>query len=126
MWLICVLLFISIVAAGFMLTIGVVKWPVPVIAVIFVISVREWRIRSLNTYSSDKDQMRAVPWGIAAGTIGFFVSQLPSPTVNVGMLAIGALGIGGAIGFFTSLFANSLVLTVPLLGSIVALLRDGR
>ena len=122
--MICVLLILAALASAFALTLSVIKWPLSAIAVILVVSVREWRSRRLSAGSDD--QLKAILWGFAAGIAGFVVSQLLSPSVNVQLLVLGALGIGGAIGIFTSLFATSLILVVSVLGSVVPMLRRGR
>jgi hypothetical protein len=102
---------------------GFLRWPISVVAVIVVTAVQRWRSGALLVTREEKDEMNAVPWGIATGVTSFFLSQLPSP-LGLGMLAIAAAGIGGMIGVVIPLTVPLLISTVTLMGLIVAEIRN--
>lgn len=124
LYLICAILTLGSMAIIVGVIAGFLQWPIPVGAVIAVTIAHHWRSGDFLVHSEDRDEMNALPWGIAAGVAGFFLSQLSSSSLGLGMLALAAAGIGGAIGVGISLTITLLISTVSLTGLIVAEIRD--
>ncbi|HEV8355823.1 MAG TPA: hypothetical protein VGQ17_03550 [Gemmatimonadales bacterium] len=123
LYVICALLSLGSMAIVAGVITGFLRWPISVVAVIVVTAVQRWRSGALLVTREEKDEMNAVPWGIATGVTSFFLSQLPSP-LGLGMLAIAAAGIGGMIGVVIPLTVPLLISTVTLMGLIVAEIRN--
>ena len=126
--LLCVLLAFGAVLSIALLVRGLLGWPLPVSAALLVTGVHWLRSKPLANSRGPDAMASALPWAVAAGAIGFVLGQLPLPRVigEWGMLAIGAGGIGGAVGLFTWIFAAGALTSVAAIRDLVPMIRRDR
>ena len=109
-WLFLAFLLSIAISLIILLVKGLARWPLPVLLPLILTCLYHFRTRTLPFEEEPKHIPQIAWWAIAAGAIGFLVSQLPTVTEGWLMLLIGAGGIGGAAGVFTWLLISMLLL----------------
>ena len=103
----------------------ILRFPLPACAALCVTAIRHRRVYARGDRPDLASDPNGALWAIVVAAAGFLLSQLPTPPVGVGMLVIGALGLGGAAGLFTWGIAIALLPALDMTRLTLRLLRRG-